>query len=891
MMTPTTPPDSRCPGCGATVSARARFCTSCRRPLGGTCPRCGGPLAPAARFCQGCGTPVGDTVVPLPPPSPQPAAPIAKKRPRRAGCLAVTGILLIALIAAAAIPLVGGWPIAAWPPPDASDAAADALAWPAPELPPVPRDLTTLAQETLGPSDEIQSLVVPGAIAVSIPGGLLTTTQQVSIAAVDGLPPPDMPFGGAVLAQYDIQIGDMHQFEQPLLIAIAYDPAALDTPLPPEEALSARFWDESLGGWVTQPSLVDTANHQLIIVTSHLSTFVGVTSKSDGHWQNDCFDLFFSQADLRQQIDTGMVDRNYLETVWDALNDTALAYDAADMPRICHVSRTVASQRYVSADGLVVNLPTLSEVVVRQQVSLAGDGGLSRSKYTGAIQMPYLTVFTRAQLRLFIAHEIFHSVQATYYTAAGMTEFGIPLTSAPGALPTGIFRVWWLDSTAEYAAATIAYPDGDRPNPSMAGRRIPRYLDESLLYAPSEIYEALGGTDPQRDHAYATAWFFAFLTQRYGVDFPELFRTVASSRNPSVVAALDAALSDRCELGRGLDGCYRAFARDWLFNTASALPASPPELLPPAVAEHVRMEATATVVEHRFALKPYYTAQVLRVEVAASPGQATRMLKVEPLELPDGTTLYVDVLPGDRRSAGGANPWATFSSSSMDLNELTRSVEVAVGPGDGLYLLAVNSAGAARAVHARITEIVTPTPAGQSGAWQLIERRDRESARSTSNPACTLTQSFMDTGYSQSGGCAERPGMFGGTSPAYSYQIDASWSGLPETLRPGEPYELVLDAQATNSGTETCAIMVAILPYRWAHPDEETPGFGSVIEQVAVTNGQRVIAFTPDTPVMEGTQAQVSIAVYVTSCGDVMTDADNLALRRVYDYSASLSAP
>jgi hypothetical protein len=49
-----------CPNCGAAVSAEARFCGACGRPIpaGRTCANCGAALSETAQFCGTCGAPV-----------------------------------------------------------------------------------------------------------------------------------------------------------------------------------------------------------------------------------------------------------------------------------------------------------------------------------------------------------------------------------------------------------------------------------------------------------------------------------------------------------------------------------------------------------------------------------------------------------------------------------------------------------------------------------------------------------------------------------------------------------------------------------------------------------------------------------------------------------------
>lgn len=619
------------------------------------------------------------------------------RRARSCGCLGLAGV------AALCVALTGGW-LLVKALPELGGGGLRSTATPVVSLSP-------LASEVLAPSDAVQGLSWEGRATVSLPGGLLTEPQPVTIASVAGLPAPALPLPAQTLALYDISVGDLHAFDQPLVVELAYDPARLRGARPPEEALAAFYWDPQLAEWVALPAFVDVARGSVVALTTHLSAIAAVEVLADGYRADDCFALTYDADDMRQQIASGQIDAGYLETVWGALKHARGAYEGAGLRPICGTREVESVEQTVTADGLVVYLPVKRVEQIRQRVSIGGDGSPSRSKYTGAISIPYLGVATPSQLRLFVAHEVFHSVQARYYTMAGMTELGVPGASAPGAYTPGLFRIWWLDATAEYAAGRLAYPDGDRPHRNMGGSIAVRYLDESLLYGPSALYEFFGGGDPSRDHAYTTAWFFEFLSRRYGVAFAPLFKRVAESYNPSAVAALDAALADRCAPGEGLDACYRAFAQDWLLDAESPLPASPRDRIPAEAADHALLRAGEQVAEHQFTLKPLYTAGLWSLGVAAPPDGGARTLRVEPAgALPEGTALYVYRLAGRVRPAGGLAPLAAFRAGTLDLDEARLWAEVAVREDDGLYVLAVNTSGSAQIVGVRVRDIAEPTP-------------------------------------------------------------------------------------------------------------------------------------------------------------------------------------
>src|SRR5436190_6081185 len=68
-----------CPGCGAELSATAKFCAECGRPQQAACATCSNPLPAGAKFCSECGTPVAATASPSPAPY-VPPGPVAERR-------------------------------------------------------------------------------------------------------------------------------------------------------------------------------------------------------------------------------------------------------------------------------------------------------------------------------------------------------------------------------------------------------------------------------------------------------------------------------------------------------------------------------------------------------------------------------------------------------------------------------------------------------------------------------------------------------------------------------------------------------------------------------------------------------------------------------------------
>ena len=699
-----------CPNCGTAVLAGARFCNACGTPIpaGRTCANCGAVLSETAQFCGSCGAPAAwplaetgqETMVSARPSAAPPlgrAAPPSRPLPHRAEkkrggghgswlpvLLGAAGLVVVCVCAGALLLVLrsrdGGGGLSRLTP-----------TVPATSTPANLARLTPLVSQKLAPSADPQTVGEEGRVRVTVPGGLLSEERTLTISSVEGYSEPRFPVTAQVTAIYDVSLGDLHQLDMPLLVELAYDPAKLRGSLPPEDALVAMYWDEALNDWSTLPFYVDTGRNTLVILTMHLSTFVGAEFVSDGHIANDHFSLRYDPADYKSRLDGGLVfgeslnpaHKDYLGVVWDSLNEARQSYVDADL----RDTYTIKWQEKITSIGRG-GIPT-TRIQINYNVFLGGDDDASRNKLTGDISIPYKTTYAPSGVKLMTAHEVFHAVQARYYTMAGLDNLAFFLTT----------RRWWMESTAEYAAARIAWKAG---LPGMGGTINPRYLEESLLSS-------------DRDHAYNTAWFIEFLVKNKvpASNFADMFNTVAASYNPSVESVLDGYLK-QANAGSGLDLCYREFAQYWFFNPDSGLPASEGRV-PPQAADWALLNVDEYQTSREFSLAADYTASLWGIGVTTTPDSPSRNLRVEtPADsLPDDVTIYVYVLPNRQRQPGGGQPAGVFNAVS------TKSADVALTADDDLFVLAVNSGHSARQVTVTVSDTnVPPTrqpPAQTSG--------------------------------------------------------------------------------------------------------------------------------------------------------------------------------
>ena len=530
------------------------------------CPQCSNPLKPGDRLCHRCGTAAPPVVSHEPfaaePITPQrPAAASSPKRRRSPWPFIAIGCVAILLVAGA-IGAIALAPHLRRPAP--ADPIPVAASWD-------DATSTPLLATTIEPSSEVQSIAVGEAMVITMPEGFLEKPQQLTVAALDGGPDLLLPLRAQPLGTYEVKLGDLAFFEEPLLIELPYDPDQLESPLPPEFALVASYWDEELAEWIEMPSFVDTARRRLVIPTFHLTKIRYDCVIADGHIYNDYFSVKYDREEMAalQSLHPDYADiyAAHPDRVFNILNDARLAYERAgfrDLEKIAAVEEKVFRMTF---QGPVEHKMTLR----RYNVYIHGDAtdqswtwkgiaysSLSRSKYTGNIYIPYSY---QDDVCIGIAHEVFHSVQNRYYNLVGMTEIKTPGTTTPVA---GLLvRQWWLEGTAEYAAGALACPAPDgSPHPEMGGELDHRRLEKPLAYSPSILYR---GSDRP---AYNNAWFIAFLVNEKGIDFRDMFEAVASYQWPSVYDNLVTYLGTK---QLDIYQVYAEFAVWWYFDPASPL--------------------------------------------------------------------------------------------------------------------------------------------------------------------------------------------------------------------------------------------------------------------------------------------------------------------------------
>jgi len=363
-------------------------------------------------------------------------------------------------------------------------------------------------------------------------------------------PEPHAFSGLASLAAYRVTVGDQRSFDQPLTLRFGYDPESLRDDIDPAAQLTVAYLDEGTQRWVPADPVIDTAAKQVVVTTDHLS-FWSLFGLEDNivHSTHPNFDIYFNQ------------NLNAPNLTGDLGGDDNI-YRFASLVRSALVT---AREGYAGTDDSGFIVPARSTVYIDDwgPDKTAEWGWLSKD-----IEIP-TSYSSLEELEHDAAHELFHAVQNEYYSVAGM-----------------ITNRWWMEATADYAAASMGTGHG------LTGRLPLKFLTLPLDSAEDDI------------HMYQVAYFLDYLSSR-GIAFPALFKAVAASDKDT----LDAIAEHVAANGAFLPQLYNKFAYEMLFGGGV-----PRESVSGPVAEamgqsHVEYtDPTAQVVHELSVPGPYATS-------------------------------------------------------------------------------------------------------------------------------------------------------------------------------------------------------------------------------------------------------------------------------------------
>ncbi|MHB1317685.1 MAG: hypothetical protein ACYCYF_03600 [Anaerolineae bacterium] len=346
-----------------------------------------------------------------------------------------------------------------------------------------------------------------GQLTLEVPDGAASAGAQMAIRTLPDAEPHAFS-GLAPLAAYDVSVGEQRSFEQPLTLRFGYDPDLLREGIDPAAQLSVAYLDEGTQRWVDAETAVDAAAQQVVVTTDHLTLWSLFGLDEDiVHSSHPNFDIYFSQ-----DLDAPALSEN---RSGDAIFDFAVLVRSALVR---------AREGYAGTGGSGLKVPEKSKVYID---NWGADKTAEWGWFSKNIEIP-VTYSTLGELQHDAAHELFHAVQNEYVNVGSMVS-----------------NRWWMEATADYAAATLGTGNG------LSGSLPLKFLTQPLN-ADDDV------------HMYQVAQFIRYLVDERGVDFTSLFKASLGS-DEGVLQGINAHLNTR---GDSLAEAYAEFANEFVFGTA-----------------------------------------------------------------------------------------------------------------------------------------------------------------------------------------------------------------------------------------------------------------------------------------------------------------------------------
>jgi hypothetical protein len=356
-------------------------------------------------------------------------------------------------------------------------------------------------------------------------------------------PPKPLPAGAEAI--FTCKLGDKpnEKLTNAAVLEFPYDPSRLPAGIDPENQVALAYLDEKAGVWVLAAAKVDPEKRVIRTRTRHLSTWSGIyLTKGWRIARSRRFSVVYDPTEVVVLQDArgagGIIPaQDFAETLGKSLDISLKRYEAAGfkMPE----GDSEEDGRIWAFLGRASSY--WSSPVIEAQWSV----------YSGNLLFPANFQNSR-QADHDAAHELFHKIQNLDFNIASMA-----------------IRRWWIEASADYAAARIALQQGGIDT-TMGNSIKSKYLDKSITYSIS----ADDGKQLHSFHDYSTSHFIDYLVKQ-GADFKDMWKAVA---NPSlgdlfdVLDPLDKYLKGKFGLSKGLDSFYRDFAPFFLFDARSPMP-------------------------------------------------------------------------------------------------------------------------------------------------------------------------------------------------------------------------------------------------------------------------------------------------------------------------------
>ena len=499
-----------------------------------------------------------------------------------------------------------------------------------------PAQLTILGREdkVIENPDAVNIVTYQDKATVEIPANTVSSGTPVSIQEVSGARRHEFN-DLETHATYDISIGAT--FTGDLTLRFKYDPSLLKAEYEPADQLVVAYFNEENQRWVEADFTLDKDNHEISVLTNHLSLWsifgiednMVVTSAPN-------FKIYYNK-NLNAPLLAG-VDPNYA---------TDPIYQFAAQVRTALVD---AHAKY-TADGFTP--PAMTKVYIDDW---GADATANWGWFSKNIEIP-IQYDNLTELKHDCAHELFHAVQNQYLV-----------------FPTMVLNRWWMEATADYAAAELM------------GTK--KYVPISATY----LQKSLGTTDSV--HEYQSARFVDYLARHQGINFNRLWEHTTSVWSADMVPVIGNYVATI--KGTSFPDIYHDYARQIVFgddNLNFQGAKSPYEL-----ATQTEMPLATKNLSKTFTLTKYSAGLWgIKPEIGSASPSRSLILELDE-DLPAGVFADAFVLYDYQWMTGSPLPTAT-------LQKAQQSKVVTVGPGQILFVLISNGTTEGNSATVKVSEL------------------------------------------------------------------------------------------------------------------------------------------------------------------------------------------
>jgi len=558
---------------------------------------------------------------------------------------------------------------------------------------------------TVQPSSFSQSISLDNGLKITIPGGTLQSSEEL---VVD---PPDVQktlidedFDFVKLASYEISLGSQSNFPDPLTIEVPYDAKQLNPDYTPGQQILARRWDEESQQWIYLPSKIDSHRKVIITKTDHLTLIEWIvigavvvgTERSHAVYEY----LFLDELHTDHFIilyDKDGIEKNSAikDTAWLKKGGNVLAgKTVSTLPNMDGYPTTVSGEsirleplsssqlsqvpHYIMDLGYFLDEaykkygekfdkpPTPIIVKVDSNYIKMTSARGAYEKMYGRIHINTSLVSTVNMLKFASAHELFHVFQNMDYSKTEMSK------------ATGRAYQWWLESTADWAAANIAWPGLNMMGARASGQvPYPKGLEYPLDYlgSPDGLIE---------DLEYDRAYLIEHSVQE-GANFVDLYQYLVKHKDmdePVFEPLREFFIYNRTYNADHFDELYRDYAAFFTLSTESPISSLDPY---DKVAEKKDLYELGKTkkIEAVLSLKGGYTSKSWAVKIQGAQGGKVQVNKVSSSSSAISADIYL--LKGGKKSD-------TYHQLKLgEINNYFENVEVEASPGDLLVIIVSNT--------------------------------------------------------------------------------------------------------------------------------------------------------------------------------------------------------